>query len=167
MIRQLTLAAAIAMSAVAESPSITELQPRGAERGRSFMLTVLGRNIPEGVVISSTMPATFTAVVPNAKSPMMMAPGRYATFLVEPKQDLSPGVYPIRLTSSHGISNILLFSIGAFPEQTEEESAPYSPPNRNDSIETAQPIQSTPVTVNGTLRGAERDLYRVYGKAAE
>ena len=30
-----------------------------------------------------------------------------------------------------------------------------------DSIETAEPIQAAPVTVNGTLRGPERDVFRV------
>ena len=50
---------------------------------------------------------------------------------------------------------------------TEEESQPNSPPNRNDTIETAEPVRSTPVVVNGTLRGPERDVYRVSGKAGE
>ena len=97
----------------------------------------------------------------------MAAPGRSATFLVEPGADAAPGVYPIRIETPSGISNILLFTLGTFPEVTEEESQPNSPPNRNDSIETAEPVRSTPVVVNGTLRGPERDVYRVSGKAGE
>ena len=61
----------------------------------------------------------------------------------------------------------LLFTLGTYPEVTEEESQPGSLPNRNDTIETAEPVRSSPVVVNGTLRGPERDVYRVYGKAGE
>ncbi|MGH9631305.1 MAG: PPC domain-containing protein, partial [Bryobacteraceae bacterium] len=79
----------------------------------------------------------------------------------------TPGVYPIRVETPSGISNLVLFTVGTFPEFSEEESQRYSPPNRNDSIETAQPLSSSPLTVNGTLRGAERDIFRVEGKAGE
>ena len=144
-------------AAMAAPPSITELRPRGAEKGRPFTLTVMGRDIPAGARLWSTMPATFTPVVSSMG----------AQFLVEPKGDLAPGVYPVRLETTSGISNVLLFSIGDFPELTELESEMYSAPNKNDSIETAEPVQTTPVTINGTLRGPERDVFRIYGKAGE
>lgn len=149
--------------AFAGAPVITELQPRGAERGHAFTLTVNGRDLPSDAKIFSTLPASFTLV----KSDTPAMPGRSIEFLVEPKSDAAPGIYPIRIESPKGISNILLFTIGTFPEVTEEESRPYARPNLNDSIETAEPIQSSPVTVNGTLRGPERDVFRVYGKAGE
>jgi len=158
----------LSQAAFAGAPFITELQPRGAERGHAFKLTIVGRDLGTGARITSTLPATFTPVnSPPSPDGMMTSPGRSAAFLVEPRPEAVPGVYPIRIESSKGISNVLLFSIGAFPEVTEEESLPYAKPNSNDSIETAQPIQFTPVTVNGTLRGAERDVYRVFGKAGE
>jgi len=90
-----------------------------------------------------------------------------ASFLVEPKSDLNPGVYPVRIETPGGISNVLMFAVGTFPELAEEESRPYSPPNRNDSIENAEPLPAGPITVNGTLRGPERDVFRVSGKAGE
>lgn len=151
-------------AAYAGPPVITELQPRGAERGHSFTLTITGRNLAADARIASTLPASFTPV--NAARQMDGMAGAIA-FIVEPKPDVAPGVYPIRVESSKGISNVLLFTIGTFPEVAEEESLPYSRPNRNDSIETAQPIQLSPVTVNGALRGPERDVFRVYGKAGE
>ncbi len=154
----------LSCAAYAGAPVITELQPRGAERGHSFTLIIAGRNLAADARIASTLPASFTPV--NASQQMDAMTGSIA-FLVEPKPDVSPGVYPIRVESSKGISNVLLFTIGTFPEVAEEESLPYSRPNRNDSIETAQPIQLSPVTVNGTLRGPERDVFRVYGKAGE
>jgi hypothetical protein len=151
-------------AAVAGPPILTELQPRGAERGHAFTLTVMGRDLAADARVVSTLPAAFT---PVNVSPEMSGMGRAIAFVVEPKADAAPGVYPIRIESSKGISNVLLFTVGTFPEITEEESLPYSRPNRNDSIETAQPIQASPVTVNGKLRGSERDVYRVSGKAGE
>lgn len=147
----------------AGAPVITELQPRGAERGHPFTLTIMGRDLPADARIFSTLPASFTLV----KADTLAMPGRSIEFLVEPKSDVQPGVYPVRIESPKGISNVLLFTIGTFPEVTEEESRPYARPNLNDSIETAEPIQSSPVTLNGTLRGAERDVFRVYGKTGE
>jgi hypothetical protein len=156
-----------AQAAFAAAPVVTELKPRGAEIGRPFTLTAVGRNLGEGARITTTLPATFTMVVPPLTPGTMAAPGRSVSFLVEPKAGVAPGVYPIRVETPSGISNILLFTLGTFPEVTEEESQPGSLPNRNDTIETAEPIASSPVVVNGTLRGPERDMFRVYGKAGE
>lgn len=114
------------------------------------MLTLVGRDLPEGSKIVTSLPAVFTPLTPTMKG---------LPFLVEAKGDVAVGTYPIRLETPQGISNVLLFTVGAFPEIDEEE--------KNDSIETAQPIKSTPITVNGTLTLADRDFYRVSGKAGE
>ena len=147
----------------AAPPTITKLEPRGAQKGRAFTLTVLGTGLSEGPTILSTLPATFTALGPE--KPGME--NRYATFLVEPTAEWNVGVYPIRIKGANGISNILLFTIGAFPEITEEESRPGSLPRQNDTIERAQTIPSTLLTLNGNLSGPERDVYRVHVKAGE
>ena len=41
-------------------PAVTDLQPRGIQKGKPFMLTLAGRNLGEGAKIRSTMPASFT-----------------------------------------------------------------------------------------------------------
>src|ERR1035441_1653733 len=166
MIRFACALALAAQSAVAAAPVITELRPRGAEIGRPFILTAIGRNIGEGARVISTLPAAFTLVLPPETPGTMASPGRSVSFLVEPKADVAAGLYPIRIESS-GISNVLLFTLGPYPEVTEEESQPGSLPHRNDTIETAEPVRSSPVVVNGTLRGPERDFFRVNGKAGE
>lgn len=153
----------LAASVWAAPPVITELQPRGAQKGRPFKLTIAGTGLGDAARVQSTLAATFTPLAPD--KPEMM--GRYATFLVEPSTELAVGVYPVRLETPDGLSNVLLFTIGAFPELTEEESEPGTLPNRNDSIENAQGLPSTPVTLNGTLRGPERDVYRIAGKSGE
>jgi hypothetical protein len=136
--------------AFAAGPVLTELQPRGAQQGKPFELTLIGRDLPADAKIVTTLPAVFT--------PMTSAMGK-VPFLVEPKGEVPPGIYPVRVQTPEGISNVLFFTVGAFPEIREEE--------KNDSIETAQIVKSVPVTVNGTLTGADRDFFRVPGKAGE
>ena len=152
------LPATAALLAAAE-PTIVELKPRGAERGKPFVLTVTGRNLGEGFKVVSGLPGSFT--------PMAGGGMRELSFLVEPKSDAPLGAYPVRLQGKDGISNVLLFTLGAFPETSEEESEPGRPMNSNDSIESAQPLQSGPLVVNGKLNGPERDVFRVAGKLGE
>ena len=83
----------LGISAIAAPPVITELQPRGAQKGRPFTLTIAGQNLGDGAKILSSLPATFTPMAP----PAGMMENRYATFLVEPKTELEVGVYPIRV----------------------------------------------------------------------
>jgi hypothetical protein len=158
-------------SSVSAQPVITELQPRGAQKGKPFTLTLAGRNLGEGVKIRSTLPASFTLLTPD-RPPLpeigpMQEEGRYATFLVEPSADVAVGVYPIRVVTTEGISNVQLFAIGAFPEFTEDESRPGALPNTSDTMAEAQSLPPAPFTLNGTLRGPERDIFRLSAKAGE
>jgi hypothetical protein len=153
----------VAWIAFAAPPSITELQPRGVQKGRPFTLTITGQNLGEGARILSTLPATFTPL--GTEYPMY--PTRYSTFLVEPKSEWDVGVYPIRVQTPDGLSNILLLNVGSLPEMFEDESRPGGLPNSNDSIEKAQALPASAITLNGTLRGPERDVYRVQVKAGE
>jgi hypothetical protein len=146
-------------------PLITDLQPRGVQKGRPFTLTLTGRDLGEGAKIRSNMPATFTLLAPERTGPMME--GRYATFLVEPASDLAVGAYPIRVETPDGISNIQLLAVGTFPEYVEDESRPGALANSNDTIETAQPLPPAPLTLNGALEGPERDMFRIQAKAGE
>jgi hypothetical protein len=114
----------------------------------------------DGAKVESTLPASFTPLGPE-KGVMG------ALFLVEPSADWKTGVYPIRVATPDGVSNVQLFSVGAFPEFVEDESRPGSLPNTNDTIETAQPLPSPPLTLNGKLDGPERDVFRISAKKGE
>lgn len=163
-------AVVVAASSLSAQPVITELQPRGVQKGKPFTLTLAGRNLAEGARIRSTMPAAFTLLTPDQPALQdrpMSAEGRYATFLVEPASDLAVGVYPIRVVTSEGISNVQLFTVGAFPEFSEDESRPGALPNTNDSTESAQLLPPGPLTLNGTLRGPERDIFRLRAKRGD
>jgi hypothetical protein len=152
-------------AALQAQPVITDLQPRGVQRGRPFTLTLTGKNLGDGVKIRSTMPASFTLLAPEHTG--SMAEGRTATFLVEPAGDLAVGAYPIRVETPDGISNIQLLAVGTFPEYMEDESRPGALPNSNDTIETAQTLPPAPLTLNGALQGPERDVFRIQAKSGE
>jgi hypothetical protein len=172
----LTTAAALIVSALRLSaqPVITDLQPHGAQKGKPFTLTVVGRNLGEGARIRSTLPASFTQLTPDVPAPAqtsqgvaMPVEGRSSTFLVEPAADVAAGVYPIRVVTRDGISNVQLFTVGVFPELVEDESRPGALPSTNDAAETAQVLPAPPFTLNGALRGPERDVFRLSAKAGE
>ena len=148
-------AALLFCSAVlAAPPFLTELQPRGTQKGKTVTLTVAGRNLSEGAKVITTLPASFTPLTASARG---------LPFLVELKPDTPGGVYPIRVQTPGGMSNILLFTVGDFSEIDEVEITAHA----NDTIATAQPVKSTPITINGTLTGADRDDFRVTAKAGE
>src|SRR5947209_8515820 len=86
-----------AHAVLAATPVITELKPRGAELGRPFTLTLVGRYLGEGARVTSSLPATFTPVLPSPTPGTMQVPGRSLAFLVEPKADAAAGVYEVRL----------------------------------------------------------------------
>src|SRR5579872_6056938 len=99
MIRCVCALALAAQAAMAAAPVITELRPRGAEIGKPFTLTAIGRNIGDGARVVSTLPASFTLVLAAQTPGIMAAPGRSVSFLVEPAADIAPGIYPIRIES--------------------------------------------------------------------
>ncbi len=148
----LLLAAGAASGA---APALAELDPRGAQRGKAFTLTLSGTGLAEGAAILSTLPASFAPLAPKEGR----APDTTLSFLVELGPEAAVGLYPVRVRTPEGLSNILLFSVGALPEIAEAESEAGMQEYSNDSALTAQPIQA-PVTVNGKLRGPDQDFYR-------
>ena len=141
-------------AALAAAPVLTALQPRGVQKGKTVTLTLVGRNLSEGARVITSLPAAITPLTASREG---------LPFLLELKPDVPTGTYPVRVRTTDGISNILLFTVGDFPEIGEEETKAHT----NDTIATAQLVKSTPVTINGTLTGADRDDFRVSVHAGE
>lgn len=138
---------------VAATPLLTALQPRGAQKGKTVTLTVVGANLDAGAKIITTLPGTLTPLTGSPKG---------LPFLLELKADVPTGTYPVRVRTAHGLSNVLLFTVGDFPE-IEEEAAGHP----HDTLATAQVVNATPVTINGKLMGAARDDFRIAAKAGQ
>jgi hypothetical protein len=148
------------------SPVLKELHPWGAQRGKPFTLTLVGNSLVEGAKIISTLPASFTPLTPMRKEGQEIKKQDELPFLVELQADTPVGLYPIRVNTAEGLSNVLLFSVGVFPELTEKESEQLVHKPANDSPETSEPLP-VPVTVNGTLSGPDKDVYKIHRKKGD
>ena len=152
----------------AQPPVLQKLDPPGGQLGEALVLKLVGRNLPSDLKIITPLPATFTPMTTGKSGSRMQGAGREVLpYLVELDGDVPVGLYPIRVSSPQGLSNILLFSVGAFPEVREEESLLSTHQALNDSPAAGQELERIPVTVNGTLYGPERDVYRFEGKKGE
>ena len=140
-------------------PSLQELRPRGAQRGTAFKLTLVGSGLIEGLRVQTTLPAFFTPL--TVRSDVQGQSGEEVLFLVELAKDTPIAQYPIRVITPTGMSNLLLFSVGEFPEVHELEDAPSG-----GVLESSQPVD-LPTTVNGSLAGPDRDAYRFQATAAD
>ncbi len=149
----------------AGGPTLKRLDPPGAQRGSAFTLTLVGRNL-QGAEIVSTLPGSFTSLTASKQVDGGGKTEEERPFLVELPRETAVGLYAFRLRSPEGLSNALLFSVGAFPEVFEEESRQAVHQTMNDSVEGSQLLQ-IPATVNGTLSGPDRDHYRFNGKRGQ
>ncbi|MFN7995573.1 MAG: PPC domain-containing protein [Bryobacteraceae bacterium] len=163
MWRMAALVCSSSLLALAAAPELTELEPRGAQRGKSITLTLVGENLPEDAKVLTDLPGRLTPLTPPQET---MATGRKLPFLVELRPDAAVGTYPVRVQTADGVSNILLFTVGVFPDFTEEESKAEAREHSNDSLQTAERIVA-PVVVDGTLSGADRDYYAVHARKGE
>jgi hypothetical protein len=133
------------------APLIKVLRPLGARRGTTFTLTLMGQNLVPGSELITQLPATITRLAPpnDLKKPETELP-----FLVELHRDAPMALYPVRVRSEDGISNLVLFSVSDFPEieLKKEEERKETPPS-------ARKI-SPPVVVNSVLEAAGQDVFQ-------
>ena len=144
---------------LAEAPLLKQMHPPGAQKGSAVTLTLSGTGLGGNLEVLSSLPGSFTplaALAPDTPAPDVKS----AAFLVEVRKEAAPGLYPIRVHSDRGLSNVLLFSVGDFPEVNEEKGG------SNDTPATSQTVP-VPVTVNGTLEGPDRDVYRFRARDGE
>ena len=151
------------LSAFAAAPVLEKLEPRGAQRGTAVKLTLIGAALTSDAEILTTLPAGITRLTAPREEGRA---GRELPFLVEIPADTPVDSFPVRVQTKEGLSNILLFTVGAFPETAEEESQAEIDDPLNDSPGQAQFVE-TPAVVNGTIAAADRDVYRVRAKQGE
>jgi hypothetical protein len=156
---------ALASSALGAGPALKRLDPPGAQRGTAFTLTLVGRHL-EGAEIVSDLPGTFTPLTASGQGAAAGKAEEKRPFLVELPGETPVGLYTLRLRSPAGLSNALLFSVGALPEVSEEESRQPVHQALNNSVDGSQALQ-LPATVNGTLAGPDRDVYRFEGRKGQ
>ena len=129
----------------AAPPSVERLFPAAGQRGVSFPVTIVGAGLQ------------------NAAEAMLYNPDIKCERL-EPKSDNElivhliasnnclPGMYPLRIRSSEGLSELHVIGISKLPVIAELES--------NDAAEDAQPLELNH-TVVGTVEAGDVDSFRV------
>jgi hypothetical protein len=143
------------------APTIRDIQPRGAQSGTRFTLVVSGEGLTPDARIETKLPGTVSRMVP-AKMPD--SPNSQLPLLIELQKDAPVGLYPLRIVTQDGVSNLVLFSVSPFQEI--EEAEVENPKQRNDNPETAESLQA-PLVVNGTLEGADVDIYKLAVKPGQ
>jgi hypothetical protein len=124
---------------------LTDINPRGAERGKTIELLVTGANLTPRSRLVLPFAASQTAL-PDAKP----NPARVRIRLtVDPAVPL--GIYPVRLVTDDGVSPFYLFSVDAFPNVNEVED--------NSTFDRAQKV-AIPVIITGQCPGGDVDYFR-------
>ena len=145
----------------AAAPLLERLEPRGGQAGTAVKLTLIGEGLDSEVRLDSAIPGALTALAPPKKAARI---GKEVSFILEISPDALVGPYTLRASSRDGMSNILLFTVGAFTETEDRElnaRGRLAGEPLNDSLSMAQPVEA-PVTINGTLTVADRDFFRFH-----
>ena len=150
-LRILPILACAVGSLSAGGPTIARIDPPGGQAGTAVRLTLHGSGLDRKLTLHSKIPGTLTP---------LSAAGAGKEYLLEIDRDAAVGAYPLQVESAAGLSNTRLFGISSFPESVEKESALKRHLPANDTPSNAEFLEA-PVTVNGTLAGADRDFYRL------
>src|SRR5712691_2458969 len=146
----------LAAATLQAAPAIRDIQPRGAQRGKTFTLYLRGEGLTQGAQVKSTLPASFSQLTlsrdPLSEFGGMARPNTVLPFMVALKSDTPVGFYPIRVVTPDGISNVVLFSVGDLPEVEEIESK--NPKQAHNFPEEAKKVP-VPSVINGTLEGPD------------
>ncbi len=148
-----TLLLAFALSGAV--PVLEELSPRGAQRGKPFTLFLRGQGFSQTAQIRTTLPATFSRLTRSKEAEADSKFPSVLPYLVTLQAATPTGIYPIRLTTPDGISNVLLFAVGDLPEIEEDE---------NRKVPQTLPV---PVTVSGELKTVDPDNYSFHAQAGQ
>ena len=148
-------------TALHAAPSIRDILPHGAQRGKTVTLHIRGAGLAAGAKLQTTLPAGVSRLIPSVDDPGMNSD---LPFLLSIKADAPVGLYPIRVLTNDGMSNVMLFAVGDLPEVEEHETK--NPKDLNNTAATAQKID-TPAVINGTLTEADEDFYAFTAKAGQ
>ncbi len=136
---------AFASNCQAYLPEISGTIPRGLQRGTTQKVTLTGTRLSDarqllwdraGVNVQSLKP------IDNSKVELEL----------EVPADTAPGLYPLRLATETGLSNVIMFAVGVMPQLDEKEP--------NSEFGTPQVISNN-VTIEGAVAREDEDYYAV------
>lgn len=131
-----------------QSPTLNVCMPLGVQRGKPADLLLLGTNLAGPTGLSLGTPADIT--VPTADKNGL----DNAKLKVQLKvpADTPLGLYPLRLATKRGLSNLQLVAVDELPQLVKND--------KNSTRENAQPL-AVPCAVSGRCNAETADYYKV------
>src|SRR5262245_8555239 len=136
----------------AAPPTLTNVAPRGLERGKAVELTLQGTNLTPQTRLHLPFAATQEPIADPKPNPAQ------AKLRVTVPADTPLGVYPMRALTDEGVSAIAWLAGDTFPNAAEVEE--------NNTPDKAQKL-TLPVVVNGQCGGGDVDFFRFPGKKGQ
>ncbi|MFK8111848.1 MAG: PPC domain-containing protein [Rubripirellula sp.] len=137
--------------AEAYRPEIVSSKPRGMQRGTTQKVVINGVRLKDGRQLM------FDREGINIKGLKPLDDKKVEVELEVPEQT-QPGLYPMRLVTETGLSNVLMFGVGTMPMVEEKEP--------NSEFATPQAIANN-VTVEGVIAREDEDYFVVELKQGE
>lgn len=132
-------------SSLAYRPELTSSAPRGMQRGTTQTVVLTGTRLADGRQV------LFDREGINVKSLKPIDNSKVEVEFEVPA-DTPPGLYPLRLVTETGLSNVLMFGVGAMPTVNEVEP--------NSDFASPQKIENN-VTVEGAVAREDEDYFAV------
>ncbi len=145
--------------------------PAGGQQGTTFEVEVGGQNLKNvtgihvsGGGVTGTIVKTQKSQGKGGKDKKKLSENEQIAERIRIKvtidKDAVPSVRDFRLTTTTGMSNRIFFEVSQLPNFLEE-------PTKNQTIESATKVPSTPVILNGQVLPGERDHFVFEGKKGE
>jgi len=143
----------IASSPVARAalPVVDSLEPRGVVRGHESTVSFRGQRVGDAYQVLVDDPGIEILEVQAVND-------KQVDVKLRASEDLTPGLYPVRLITKSGIANLRLLGVGTMPVIKEVEP--------NDEFEAAQVIELN-TTVEGVITSEDVDHYQVKLQAGQ
>lgn len=138
-------------SASAAFPKITYMRPLGVVRGEESTITLYGSSLGDATQVLTDLPGLEILEVKPVDE-------KSVTVKLKANETLAPGLYPIRLVTKSGVTDLRLLGVGAMPIVNEVEP--------NNSFEEPQAIEMDR-TIEGNVDREDVDCFKVHLEAGQ
>jgi len=142
----------VPIMAQAAPPVLTDIRPRGLERGKQVTLVLSGANLTPQTSLYLPFAAKQSPIADPKPNPAL------AKINVTVAPDVPAGIYPVQAFTDNGLSGTFLLAVDTFASVREIED--------NNAPERAQRI-APPIIVDGDCPGGDVDFYRFAAKKGQ
>ena len=148
-----------AATALAFSPELSRIEPRGGQVGTTVRIELIGKRLfdPQDLLFYEKG-LSVVGIEPQEGGKRC-----FATLRIPPRARL--GEYPLRLVTKEGLTELRTFWVGQFPTVTET-MRPGGKRELNDTFQDAQ-LVATDVTVQGITKREDQDYFKVRMKKGQ